>query len=284
MQAPNTETLLAAASGPRLEAALGELRDTIEHRIPTWRDRAPPRSRTAFLRDVRALLAECPDSSAEGLPEELRNHRGFSVELRQALAHAEQLLLLRPGCPLNSIHGPWEGGLPAAECPRSATQEVKPLVVAALNVGGALGRDRKLVGVTVQAAQQGATVVVVSEPRLPPGMPWPQCGFTFLGERTASPGSVAVLVAEEHIQSITQLADVGDARALWLQAPATTEAVAGVLVLAVYGPPPGHGVTVRRQFWEARMREWRSLSSRAQYRGWGLVIAGDFNLHFAGLV
>ena len=83
--------------------------------------------------------------------------------------------------------------------------------------------------------------------------------------------------------SVEVLEDVGDARSIWAAVPLQSEGGGGLLLLGAYGPPPGHGVGVRRAFWLARLHEWRLLQNRPRFRGWALVVASDFNLHFSAL-
>ena len=56
----------------------------------------------------------------------------------------------------------------------------------------------------------------------------------------------------------------------------------GVLVLAVYAPQPKSGRAARLDFWERRREELRRLRRRKRFRGWRVIIVGDFNLHFPG--
>eukprot|EP00959_Pyramimonas_sp_CCMP1952_P460882 9480598-Pyramimonas_sp.AAC.1 len=90
-------------------------------------------------------------------------------------------------------------------------------------------------------------------------MDWPEQRFVFIGERPASPSTVAVLVATQFRERVTQVPFYGDERAIWVQMPGDGASDPGYLLLAVYAPHPGFGAVLRRQFWEARLQEWRAL-------------------------
>eukprot|EP00959_Pyramimonas_sp_CCMP1952_P325846 6820710-Pyramimonas_sp.AAC.1 len=78
------------------------------------------------------------------------------------------------------------------------------LVVATRNVAGICSARAGLEGDAVRVAavlqrlrREEAAVAVLSEPRLAPGLHWPgKHGYVFYGDRAASPGTVAVLVAD----------------------------------------------------------------------------------------
>ena len=148
-------------------------------------------------------------------------------------------------------------------------------------VGAHEARIRELV---VDLHVRGAVVAVLSEPRLAPGAIWPGwAGYSYYGERSALPDTVAVLIMQEAEPSIEILEGFGDARALWVAVPAAEGGAGGVLVLGVYGFQPNYGVALRRAFWVDRLAEWRELRARPRFRGWELAFAGDFNLHFGQL-
>ena len=138
-------------------------------------------------------------------PPGLEGFREFDAGLHAALSQLEaRMARLTEGLALNSIFGAWEGGLPATESPEPSGPPVRLQGrIAALNVagafcmGGGVETDEGRM-VTICAGLQAAGVIaaVVSEPKLAPGLPWPEwTGYTFHGERSAGPDSVGLLVA-----------------------------------------------------------------------------------------
>jgi len=90
--------------------------------------------------------------------------------------------------------------------------------------------------------ERGALLGVISEPRLPPGVPWPPWApYTFLGARSTAPDTVAVLVLKEASAAVTQIPGVGDERAIWIAVECSGGTRGGVLVLGVYAPQPKKG-------------------------------------------
>ena len=127
-------------------------------------------------------------------------------------------------------------------------------------------------------------LAVVGEPRLGPGVNWPdELGYEYVGERSAEPDTVGVLVktAARHAVQVVRTSSQG--RVVWLYAPdgrqtarpttggkrmRTTAAGSGWLIAAVYAPTPGSFTDAERvQFWEDVARDGRELLAQPAYSG-----------------
>ena len=204
--APSTEQLCQWASKQAAETALVELNKFVNGALPTPRPVLCKWFALAFRRDVRALLASTPAFGITHVPDDLRAFREFDQGLRSLLQNLDaRLVRTAHGIPLNSILGPWEGGIQATEhSPKEHLRTMIPLFFVAYNINSALGvrsaiesHDEGILHVIALLHDRGAAIAVISEPRLGVGMVWPDwTGYSFLGERTGEPGSVAVIILQ----------------------------------------------------------------------------------------
>ncbi|CAK0849585.1 unnamed protein product, partial [Prorocentrum cordatum] len=291
--APASATLAGWTSRAEASRAGAELKELVEKELPGAAGRAGAWRALRCRRDARALLEAQPPRGLTGVPAELEAFREFDAAVRSACRRVEaRMARAAQGIPINSICGAWEGGLPAVELSSPSVEaRAVALVLSAFNVQGGLGTFRgegahegRARALVAELHRSGTVIAVVSEPRLAPGGLWPSwAGYAYHGERGALPDTVALIVLNEAARAVGVLEDVGDARSIWAAVPLQGDGRGGLLLLGVYGPPPGHGAGVRRAFRLARLQEWRLLQHRPRFRGWALVLAGDFNPHFSAL-
>ena len=187
---------------------------------------------------------------------------------------------------MSKLYGPWESGM-AAVVANGRNSHIHPgsapLKLSAYNVRGACrqpGEGRILQLVSALHAD-GIHVAVLSEPRLEPGVPWSDwTGYSFVGERTAEAGSVAVLIVDEARESVVPIQGVRDEQAVWLQARTGTS---GILVLGVYGHHGNYPEAVQVGFWANRVEEAKVLQADPRFKDRPIVTLGDFNTHFRNL-
>ncbi|CAK0845307.1 unnamed protein product [Prorocentrum cordatum] len=142
MAAPSTADLQEWGSPRAATAARQELLGLVGGALP---GDAGARGRWAALclrRDARALLDSRPPHGLRDrdVPEGFEGFRIFDAAVQEALKRAEDRAAQRAaGLPLNAMFGPWEGGMPASQCPAPPPPEstVVTGIVAALNVAGA---------------------------------------------------------------------------------------------------------------------------------------------------
>ena len=87
--------------------------------------------------------------------------------------------------PINSVYGPYEGGLRCVGDTTTDPAKKLPFVIAAFNVqdalgnaGGSAAQEERSLALATMLQTSGVVVAVLSEPRLSPGVQW-----------TASPAS-----------------------------------------------------------------------------------------------
>eukprot|EP00435_Cladocopium_sp_Y103_P049647 s611_g15.t1 len=246
----------------------------------------------ALKRDLLALCINKPPHGLSELPRSLPNFSLFDRVLERVMQTTfERTDSQTRGLGLNSIFGPWEGGILSSElAPANRVQTVQRRI-ACWNGQGAFASnasvessEAKIYAFTATLASKGTLVAIVSEPRLAPGMVWPAItGYDFHGERSTGPASVAALVHQSISHQVEFLSNYGDECAIWLALFPENERAKGQLLLGIYAPHGGHPIDFRRQFWAKRVDEARQLRHQSQYRDWSLLCVGDFNLHCASL-
>ena len=308
MSADGKGTDSGGKGGPQWEETLGESKLKLVRQelvafmaSPLPDERRQVRSFRALClrRDVHALLNIRPLHGVSDMPLELRSFAGLDAAVYKSLKGLDRrMATLAAGLPLNSLYGAWEGGLPVEEMPSRTALCTRslPVTVSAFNVRGALTRDggmethdARILQLCSSLQAKGVLVAILSEPRFASGLVWPDwSGYRFIGERTSDCGSVAALVMEELAEQVVLVQGVGDARSIWLEIPWASIVGRGVvgkgiLLLGVYAPQVGHATDLRRQFWQERQKEYMKLLRRRRYLGWGVMLVGDYNLHFACL-
>ena len=294
-EAPSTAWCLQHLQEGQAFRAAQTVRDLIgshnfldARRNSTWRA-------AAMLRDIEALLLDLPRFSfdPESLPPSLQTYRTFQQGLRQALSEAQASAAAAAGTrPPTGVYGPWQGGRLAQEQATSyaTVSSAAHLRVAALNLRGGLGahggikhRQGRLLALVAQLQSEHIHIAVLSEPRLGPGFTWPaNLGYTFLGERSTLPDTVAVIIDDRCLSAVSQVAEVGNNRALWLSVSAP-DGGAPLLVLAAYGLHKLKAPLARISFWQDRMQEAQWLRKQALFRRSAILLAGDVNAHLPGL-
>ena len=249
-------------------------------------------SALCFWRDVRALRAARPPHGISEMPSVLCACREFEYVLDHELQVLERHLgFLCKGLPFSKCYGAWEGGLPSNEL--SAAGESTNFLKAklcAMNVRGAFRlesafqeRDFRILQIINELHTVGALLAIVSDPQLGPGAPWPDwTGYVFVGARSAGPDSVGLLILQDAELNILLIEGVGDDRACWVELRLCSGGPC-TLVLGVYGYHAGYGAALRREFWQKRWCELRSLRAKPKFSQSAIIIAGDFNLHFGEL-
>jgi len=246
----------------------------------------------SFRRDLRALIRDKPP---HGILANIATVQPQANEFHNALLQTMVRLETRcattsSGLAMNSIFGPWEGGLQAEEVGGQQVPTQIPLKFAAWNIRGALATTERQ-HLPTQVAKLVASlqhfdinIAVVSDPQLGPDEIWPAwTGYEYFGAKIMEPRTVALLVCREVAPRVQILDNVGSERALWFQTetmePAAAHQVTTVLGLAIYANPPNHLDAERRDFWHARLTEWKALRSDPKYRQCPAIFLGDFNLH-----
>ena len=299
---PTTQLNAWAAEG-QISACREELLELVSRSLPQTDKKARSWHALCLKRDIKALRREEPSLGISGLPIELGTIRTFNSVLHDALAKLDSRMTnLSSGIPLSRLYGAWEGGIPAAEVPKQIEKEVLPRAVAAFNVcgacgheGGIEGHDRRIMSICATLHFKGIVLAFLCEPRLAQGMIWPSwTGFKYRGERSSEPNTIAALILEEAQGEIIIVEGVGDERSIWVELPmgrtpcqnksSTRSQTQGTLVLGVYGPHAGYAASIRRAFWRKRMQEAIELRKRTRYQGWGVLVLGDYNLHFSTIL
>ena len=128
------------------------------------------------------------------------------------------------------------------------------------------------------------SIAIISDPCFGPGMCWPQrSGYEFFGERSVRNNTVALLISTDFLDKVSVLAQVGDARAMWLHVHIPVGNARGFLLLATYAPPPNRSPLERREFFEARAADLQKLRTERLFSSLPVILAGDLNIHIAEL-
>ena len=93
---------------------------------------------------------------------------------------------------------------------------------------------------------------------------------------------MAVIIDDRCLSAVSQVAEVGNNRALWLSVSAP-DGGAPLLVLAAYGLHKLKAPLARISFWQDRMQEAQWLRKQALFRHSAILLAGDVNAHLPGL-
>ena len=295
-EAPTSQWCLEQVASPRAARAAEAIVNLLKnHEVPEsgWESRWRA---AAMLSDSEALLQAMPRFTFDRqlLPGPLQSYSVFQEGVREALNSAQVRARAAAGTkPPHGVYGPWQGGRqPDQGLPRpNVAPTCTHLRIAALNMRGGLGahgglkhRHQRLLALIAQLQAENVHIAVLSEPRLGPGFTWPaNLGYTFLGERSTLPDTVAVILDDRCLPVVSQVADVGSSRALWLSISSKSGGPP-LLVLAAYGLHKLNAPTARVSFWQERVQEFQTLRLQASYQNSRLVLLGDLNTHMPGLV